>query len=90
MSSNNQFVVPSVVVEPLAVSIEGAMAATDESRSTVYNLIGTGEYEAVKAGSKTLILYESIKRRLAKLPRAQIKPPKPKPRRGPPPAKAGA
>jgi hypothetical protein len=31
------------------------------------------QYEAVKSGRKTLILFESIKRRLASLPRVEIK-----------------
>jgi hypothetical protein len=64
--------------DPLAVTIKTAQKLTGECRTTVYGLIGTGEYEAVKAGSRTLILFESIKRRLAKLPPAKIKAPRPR------------
>jgi hypothetical protein len=58
--------------------------ATGESRSQIYARIGRGEYEAVKSGSRTLVIYESIKQRIANLPRAKIAPPKPRPRRVPP------
>ena len=40
-----------------------------ESRSTIYRLIHTGVLDAVKRGSTTLVLVESIKRHLAGLPR---------------------
>lgn len=63
-------------VEPLAVSVDRTAQITGDSRSTVYNLIGLGVYEAVKSGSRTLVLFDSIKRRLASLPKAKIKPPK--------------
>jgi hypothetical protein len=64
-------------LEPLTVTIDQAGKITGESRSQVYNRIGRGEYEAVKSGQRTLIVYESIKRRLARLPSAKIKPPAP-------------
>jgi hypothetical protein len=70
-------------IEPLALTIEQTQQATGESRTQVYARIGTGEYEAVKAGRRTLIIYESIKRRIAALPPAKIKPPRPRARRMP-------
>jgi hypothetical protein len=72
------FVPPSGGIEPIAVTIEHTEQITGESRSQVYVRIGRGEYEAVKSGSRTLIIYESIKRRIAALPRAKIKPPPPR------------
>jgi hypothetical protein len=73
MPSDKFFVSDEAGIEPLAVPIDKVKGITGESRSKVYELIGDGTYEAVKAGSRTLVLYESIKRRIAALPRAQIK-----------------
>jgi hypothetical protein len=67
-------------IEPLAVTIPRTSQITGESRSRVYELIGEGVYEAIKSGRRTLIVYESIKRRIASLPRANIKPSPPRPR----------
>jgi hypothetical protein len=61
-------------VEPLALSIKRTAEISGESRSRVYEHIGSGAYQAVKSGGKTLVLYESVKRRLAGLPPAKIKP----------------
>jgi hypothetical protein len=85
---NDKFLVMEGGLEPIAVTIGQTERLTSESRSQVYNRIANGEYEAVKSGSRTLIIYESIKRRIAKLPRAVIKPPAPRKRREP--VKAGA
>ena len=63
-------------LEPLTVTVEQAAQLTGESRSQVYVRIGRNQYEAVKSGSRTLIIFESVKRHLASLPRAKIKPPK--------------
>jgi hypothetical protein len=63
--------------EPLTVTIPRAAAITGESRSKVYELIGLGVYEAVKSGARTLVLYQSIKRRMASLPRAKLRAPAP-------------
>jgi hypothetical protein len=70
-------VVASALPEPLSVTIQEAQRQTGESRSAVYNHIADGTYEACKSGARVLIMYESIKRRLAKLPRAKIKPSRP-------------
>jgi hypothetical protein len=67
--------------EPLLLTVEQTQKTTGESRSQVYNRIGRGEYEAVKSGSRTLITFASIKRRVASLPRANVKAPSPRPRR---------
>jgi hypothetical protein len=75
MASAKFFITDSDGLEPLTVTIPRAVQLTGESRSRVYELIGDGTYEAVKSGSRTLIIYESVKRRIAKLPRAKIKAP---------------
>jgi hypothetical protein len=77
MASDKFFV--SGGVEPLACTIDTTKQVTGDSRSKIYELIGDGTYEAVKSGTRTLIIFESIKRRIASLPRAKIQPPKPRP-----------
>ena len=59
-------------LEPLAITVEQTSRLTNESKTTVYDLVAAGELEAVKSGRKTLILYESVKRRLAGLPRVKL------------------
>jgi hypothetical protein len=75
--SNAKFLV-SDDLEPLTVTIAETTRLTGESRSQIYSHIGNGTYEAVKSGSRVLIIYASIKQRLANLPRAQIKAPAPR------------
>jgi hypothetical protein len=70
-------------LEPLTLTILETQHVTGESRSQIYARLGNGEYQAVKSGLRTLILYESVKRRIAALPPAtlppaKIKPPKPR------------
>ena len=65
-------------LEPLTVTIQQVERLTGESRSQIYSRIGRGEYEAVKSGSRLFIIYQSIKSRIAGLPRAKIKPPAPR------------
>jgi hypothetical protein len=70
-------------LEPLTVTVQQVEWLTGESRSQIYKRIGRGEYEALKSGQRVLILYESVKRRIAELPRAKIKPaPRKHPRAG--------
>jgi hypothetical protein len=83
MTSKKFVIEDSGELEPLLVTIAKAMQLTGESRSQIYVRIGRGEYDAVKSDSRTLITYESIKRRIATLTRAKIKPPQPRPRRMP-------
>jgi hypothetical protein len=54
---------------PIMVTIPDAMRLTGWGRSKIYGDIGNGELEAVKDGNRTLIIYESILRRVAALPR---------------------
>ncbi|MGV7123257.1 helix-turn-helix domain-containing protein [Sphingopyxis sp. 550A] len=48
--------------EPICVRVPVAVKLTGISRSTLYELIGTGEVEAVKVGRSTFIRYASLKR----------------------------
>jgi hypothetical protein len=77
-----KFLIPEIGgLEPLAISISQTSQITSESRSQVYERIARGQYEAVKSGSRTLILFASVKRRIASLPRAKIKAPALRPSR---------
>ncbi len=67
-------------IEPLLVSIKNTAAMTAAGVSTVWELVALGEYDAVKDGGRTKITMESIKRRLANLPRATFKAPAPRKR----------
>ncbi|WP_176597030.1 MULTISPECIES: helix-turn-helix domain-containing protein [Sphingobium] len=49
-------------LEPISVRIATAVKLTGIGRSTLYELIGSGEIETVKIGRSTLILYRSLKR----------------------------
>ena len=51
----------SVVIEPLTVRISTAVQLTGISRSRLYELIQSGDLEAVKVGRSTLIPYKSLK-----------------------------
>ena len=56
-------------IEPLVLTIAETCRVESKGRSAIYEGIVRGEYEAVKDGARTLITYESIKRRHASLPR---------------------
>ncbi len=60
-------------IKPLAVSIDEAGRLTDLSRAGIYNAIARGELEAFKDGSRTKIIFASIERRMASLPRVTMK-----------------
>jgi len=49
-------------VEPICVRVPVAVKLTGISRSTLYELMGTGEIETVKVGRSTFIRYASLKR----------------------------
>jgi excisionase family DNA binding protein len=48
-------------IEPLTVRISTAVRITGLSRSRIYELIQSGDIEAVKVGRATLIQYGSLK-----------------------------
>jgi excisionase family DNA binding protein len=57
----------------LAYTILDAAKASGLGRSTVYELIGAGKLDARKAGNRTLIPAESLRRYIASLPPATIR-----------------
>lgn len=64
---------PVAAIEPITVTIAGAMAMTGWSRTEVYRLLKEEEIEAIKdgpSGASTLILVTSIRNRIASRPRA--------------------
>ena len=60
------------LVEPIVVSPKEAQRLMDMGHSALYVAIAKGELDAFSDGRRTKITYESIKRRLAGLPRARI------------------
>ena len=56
--------------DPLAVAIPEAVRLSGLSRSELYRRMGDGRIQAVKAGTRTLVLMESLRAHLESLPRA--------------------
>jgi hypothetical protein len=61
-------------IEPLLLSIPQTAQSIGRCNATVYDLIGSGQLEAVKSDSRTLVTSESIRRYVANLPKAEIAP----------------
>ena len=51
-----------IAIEPLTVRISAAVRLTGISRSTLYELIQSGDLETVKVGRSTLIPMQALKR----------------------------
>jgi hypothetical protein len=67
-------------IEPLLLSVPQTSQTIGRGIATIYELIGSGQLDARKSDGRTLITMESIKRYVASLPKAEIKPyPKRKP-----------
>jgi Helix-turn-helix domain len=64
------------VVEPIALPIPDAQRVSGLSRSEIYRRLAAGDIKAVKSGSRTLILMDSIRAHLANLPVATFRTPK--------------
>lgn len=62
-------------VQPLTVTIPEAVRVSGLSRSEIYRRLGTGDIEARKSGSRTLILMDSLRTHLARLPTATFRRP---------------
>ncbi len=62
------------LVEPIHVTIPVGCQITGDSRTSMYDAIKSGDVEAVKSGRRTLLVFESLKRRCAQRPRAELKP----------------
>jgi hypothetical protein len=52
-------------IEPANVTMRTGCAFTGDSRSTMYEAIRKGEVEAVKEGRRTLLVFSSLKKRVA-------------------------
>jgi excisionase family DNA binding protein len=64
------------MTDRLLYTIPAVTEATGLPRTTVYNLMGKGVLEGVKAGRRTLIKADSVKAYVATLEPAQIRPAK--------------
>jgi excisionase family DNA binding protein len=60
--------------EPLGVKPLEAGRLIGESRNTVYRLLAAGKLRAVKRGTTTLVLMDSIREHFASLPAATFLP----------------
>ena len=60
----------------LTVTIHEAVRVSGISRSELYRRLGAGDIRAVKSGSRTLILMDSLRAHLASLPPATFRPPR--------------
>jgi hypothetical protein len=66
----------SVRIDPLAVPIPEAVRLSGLSRSELYRRLATGHVHAVKSGTRTLILMDSLRAHLTSLPPATFRAPK--------------
>ena len=62
--------------ETLSAGINETGRLTGFSRSELYRLLADGKLRAVKSGSRTLILMESVRQYLASLPAATFRVPR--------------
>ena len=60
-------------IEPIAVPIPKASQISGMSRSAIYRELGAGRLRAVKQGTRTLVMVDSIKGYLAGLPEARFR-----------------
>jgi excisionase family DNA binding protein len=63
---------------PILEYVSQTCARYNIARSYLYRLIGEGKIEAVKDGSRTKIIVASADAHFASLPKAKIKPAKPR------------
>jgi hypothetical protein len=68
--------VSKMEVEPILCSIPQGCQMISVGTQGMYDLIGAGEVEAVKRGTRTLLVVESLRRYAKKLPAAVIAPPR--------------
>lgn len=52
-------------IEPAHVTVRDGCAYTGDSRSAMYDAISKGEVQAVKEGRRTLLVFASLKARIA-------------------------
>jgi hypothetical protein len=63
----------SLRTDPLAVPIPEAVRLSGISRSELYRRLATGQVLAVKSGTRTLILMDSLRAHLTSLPPATFR-----------------
>ena len=63
-------------LEPIALTIPGAVKVSGISRTELYRRLGAGQIQAIKSGSRTLVLMDSLRAHLASLPAATFTPAK--------------
>ncbi|HQT63437.1 MAG: hypothetical protein B7Z75_10820 [Acidocella sp. 20-57-95] len=63
-------------MQTIALTIEDTVKTSGLARSRIYELMGTGELIARKAGRRTLIMADSLRAYLENLPQAVIAAPK--------------
>ena len=59
-------------VDPVLVVVSDALHISGLSRSALYRKLAAGEIEAVKSGTRTLVVVASLRAHLANLPLAKI------------------
>ena len=59
-------------LEPIAVPIPQACLISGLSRSGLYRELAAGKVRAVKAGTRTLVLMDSLRQHVAGLPEARF------------------
>jgi excisionase family DNA binding protein len=62
--------------QPITAPISEASRLSGLSRSEIYRRLAAGDIHAVKSGSRTLILMDSLRAHLASLPAATFRAPK--------------
>jgi hypothetical protein len=68
--------VSKLEVEPILCSVPQGCQMIGIGTQGMYDLIGAGLVKAVKRGTRTLLVVESLKKYAAELPPAQVAPPK--------------
>ncbi len=63
-------------IDAIAAPISEACRISGLSRSEIYRRLATGDIRAVKSGSRTLILVDSLAEHLARLPPATFRAPR--------------
>ena len=58
---------------PISYTIDDTRGVLGIGRSRIYELIGEGKLTAVKSGSRTLVLADSVRSYVASLPAADIR-----------------
>ncbi len=59
-------------IDPVAVTIPTACAASGLGRTKLYELIGAGRVESVRVGTRRLVIFESLKSFLTEAGRAAL------------------